>query len=184
MALWVLGPSSGADQQGHDKASGPRWQACQACVRAAEPASGCRFWRRLTGELRRSRVGRWLWQPRRARQGRRGRGSRVAPSIAAAKASFSRPQIKPGGQSQPKPNLTPTRLDLHDSGQNALSLTSPHLHCSQPLSAFCHFSFLNSPWPCWRDCSFHGHFPSGLSRSRAWGSAWWCDREARHRGGL
>lgn len=87
---------------------------------------------RLTGQLRRSRVGRW-W---RARQGRRGRGSRVAPSIAAAKASFSRPQIKPGGQSQPKPNPTPTRLDLHDSGQNALSLTSPHLHCSQPLCPF------------------------------------------------
>lgn len=44
----------------------------------------------------------WWWPPR---QGRRGRGSRVAPSIA-AKASQSL-KIKPGGQSLPvQPNPT------------------------------------------------------------------------------
>lgn len=94
---------------------------------------------RLTEELRRDRVGRWLWQPRRAREGRRGRGSRVAPSIA-AKASSQGLKSDPAA-CLTQPNPTPTRLDSHDSGRQPL--LKPELASTAPRR----FSFFASPCP-------------------------------------
>lgn len=74
---------------------------------------------------------------RQAWQGKQG----CAQHRCKASLSRSKPQIRPGGQSNPtQARLASTRMIL----DKVLSLTSPHLHCSQPLYSLVVSHFFNS----------------------------------------
>lgn len=186
VALWVLGPSSGADQQGAIRHPGLGGRPGRPCARTAEPASAVlagSSWR-LTEELRRGRVGRWWWQPRRATARQAWQGEQGCAQHRCRQSLFLKASNQTRRPVPTKPNQNPTRLDLHDSGQNTFCLTSPHLHCPRPLCDFVisHFSIHRGPTGV--TAASTAIFPHGPSRSRPCGSASWCDRKVRQRGGL
>lgn len=96
--------------------------------------------------LWRNRVGRWWWQARRVREGRRGRGSRVAPSITAKPLSQGLKSDQAASPTQPNP-------DSHDSEQLPLLFDLTSLALFSTSLRFGRFSLFQFTVPCWRNCT-------------------------------